>query len=333
MPHAIIHVRDAALIWQEEQTQFDESTELPESEVSLVRDSALRGMISYLLGETEKVALLGENHLKAINGLIENGRFELDRAPHHSSAFFRKKTQEDVMVSKVDLSRFSFEEAYPLVQQLRPFLLSITKQDTLGGVYQHFVDSQKNCKITDGSLPDVSFIPESKQKEKILKTISHKNSHFESFFNLVEAINQECRTNPIFSNSLVGLNSLKWSLFKDLGSNRHWLLNDSLVPRSFGAPVNLVMFSFRLLLENLDEVVFERFRGGPGVARFGEGGVVDLELFEGPYLGQFSRDRPNLKISRKFIRQNLLPKLKKLDWEKSLDEKSKVPGKQSKAET
>ena len=327
--------------------------------LSLVRDSSLKGLFSYLIGETKKVTEI-ENSSESLvqklnvtlNKMVKASAYKKVSDPHVTIFFERKDTHKNKSKFKtapsVNLYQHTFKTADPTIQILEKPLKNILQSrcTSLGDIHnifkKHVIKSDEQKKYAqlkddiEKIIHKLEKIPRSQLKIGIntaLDRVRDEKPISTKVINLIKEICSLCPENKDFFEKIKNSNYGKFSIFTDLKNTKHWV-NTSYHSIVRGEPSFIACVDFDIYLseevfkENQNsthfnwEEVMNKIKKGSSIARWGEGGVVFIDYSGLDEMGCPYNKKDKIFIEIDFLRKAGL-KIKKYDWEEEKDKTSK----------
>ena len=330
--------------------------------LSLIRESSVKGLFSYLMGETKKVKDIENSDDPSIqslnnslNQILESVAYRKRSEPYITTFFERRDSGSFVPNPKINLYQHNFKTADPTIKLLKAPLENIIKLplQSLGDIHSYFKNSVinyekqkdkyelliKKANKLDKELDQKISKANQALKKGIkiaLKRISDKKPISWKVIALIEEIYDLYSKNPDFNNETQNSKSGKFSVFTDLSNTKHWVDTKyhSIVR---GKPSFLAKADFDIYLskgafeENNQNSncfdwgkVINKIKVGPKIARWGEGGVV----FVKHHLDEMGRGFEGNEKNQIFIEITALKrlgmKIKKYEWEKAIDKNKKA---------
>ena len=325
--------------------------------LSLVRENSIKGLFSYLIGETKQIKDIEKSTNPSVQKLnstlktiLHSVAYEKISEPHITTFFERKdscnKESQFKTNPKVNLYQHNFKTADSTIKLLEKPLTNIMEKtpNSLGDIhsfFKHYEVNKKNAeeynkiRINKKKL-DLAKIPESKLKTGIktaLQRIEDNKTISSKVIKLIEEICLLCEKDNSFYNKVKNSQYGKFSIFTDLSNTKHW------VDKSYhsivrGTPSYIACVDFNVYLskvafeenKNSDSLSWEelvdKLRAGPNIARWGEGGVVFIK-----YDGLDAMSRGYQKKDQMFVEikalRNAGLKIKKYGWEETADKNKK----------
>ena len=316
--------------------------------LSLVRDSSIKGLFSYLMGETKKLKKIEnspESSIKKLNltlsKMVQASAYKKMSEPHVTIFFERKDvhTKKIIVDPNANLYQHTFETADPTIKLFEKPLKNIFKTESLGEINKGFQKSRitnKNIEYDNLRSSDCKNIPDVGIGQKM-------RSYFEKFkkkgkpiyrktIELISETNSICLKDTEFKKELKNSKYTKFSVFEMPSQTRHWV--DKKYHKVVrGAPAFLACVDFDIYLsrggfaENQSsdhfawDEIMSKIQNGPNIARWGEGGIVLVKY----YLDEMGC--PHDKKDAVFIEMDALRKagikIKKYDWETEKSKKTK----------
>ena len=325
--------------------------------LSLVRDSSIKGLFSYFMGETKKLKDIQKSSDTSVQKLnstldsvLQSVSYKKISEPHITIFFERKdscnKRSQFKTNPKINLYQHNFETADPTIKLLRAPLENIMKNppQSLEDIHYffetHVINNKKNeieynkIKSNKKNL-NLSNIPESKLKQGIKTAIQRIEDNKPISSKIIQLINEICilcEKNKDFYNKIKNSEYGKFSVFTDLSNTKQWVDKEyhSIVR---GAPAFIAQVDFDIYLSqgafeeksknsnslDWDELV-DKIKAGPNIARWGEGGVVLLE-YHLDAMGQGYDTKDQMFVEIKALRHAGM-NIKKYDWEEKIKKKS-----------
>jgi hypothetical protein len=296
MSYLKIEVRGGGLVIRNESWELKMAT-TPNAEfgnvLELVRSSSIKGLWSYLLGNTEKLFSYDENmNVKKmlisdpyIDELASKSILKIRKKPHSTVFFARKdlhsKTSAYSDNPTVNLRLYSFEESDPSVKLFRPALELLCSSNNLFIINKYFIDNGKRLEFKPGEtiLPNIDNIPDSKMGDKIRgyinEDVESKKIYSKAVFDLIEITNQLCAKDIEFKNKFSDSGVSKFSVFTSPTQNKHWV-NKKFSSIVRGEPLTLICLDFDIFVPYPSENIITKLTQGPFIGRWGEGGVASL---------------------------------------------------------
>lgn len=324
--------------------------------LSLVRDSSIKGLFSYLMGETAKLkniedssdSLVKKLNL-SLNKMVEASAIKKTLEPHVTTFFERRKEKDFVSPSSLHLNQYTFETADPTIKLLEKPLNNLLekKPRSLGEIHSFFKKDEisekkeaeryeelknKSIQINDR----LENIPDSKIKNGIktaLQRVKDGMAISTQVIALAEEIINLCSQDKTFYKKIKDSTHGKFSCFTGLAQTKHWVDKQhySIVR---GAPGFIACADFDIYLseevftENTKsnhlkwEEVVNKIKEGPNISRWGEGGIVLVEYYLND-MGCPYENKDNIFLEIKSLRYAGI-KLKKYKWEIEEAEKEKA---------
>ncbi len=274
--------------------------------LKLVRDSALKGLFSYLMGETAKIKTIEQstgplakklNH--SLNSMVQAVAYQKISEPHITAFFERKdiyrKSSNFSADPNVNLYHHSFETADPTIQLLKIPLKNRFQTESLGEINKKFQESKiEKTDINYNSLtpPDTKNIPQTtlglKMKNYFHKFQKAKKPIYQETLKLIATTNAICLQNTNFKINFQTFKKSQFSVFESPNFTKVW------VDKQYwkvvrGTPAFIACVDFDLFLSeqafmesktedsfSWREIVY-KLKNGPSMARWGEGGVVFIQ--------------------------------------------------------
>ena len=363
MPYIKFQVRSGGIyIKQKKEYQpldldlTDHPSEQGQRVLSLIRESSIKGLFSWLMGETAKVKDIENSHdnsVKKINltldSVVKASACKKISEPHITIFFERRDSHRKksgfVSPSKIDLRRYSFEAADPTIKLLEKPLNNIMQipSESLEDIRSFFKDHEVNNKKSEEEYNkirnkkkklDLGKIPESKLKTGIqtaLKRVEDSKPVSSKMIKLIEEISRLCAKDKEFYRDIKQSVYGKFSVFTDLNSTKHWVDakyhsivrgKPGFIARAdFDIYLSKEVFSERRISSSLswDELV-QKIKSGPGMGGWGEGGIVFIKYFLDAF-GCPHDEKDNVFLTINALRQAGV-KLKKYDWEERIEKKN-----------
>ena len=121
----------------------------------LVRDSSIKGLFSYLMGETRKLSDIEKNQDSEVqkinttlNKMVELSAYKKTSEPHITTFFERRDVHAKNIIypSSIPLQRYSFEKAQSTIKDLEKPLKNIMRSNSsffsLGGIHSFFKENE-----------------------------------------------------------------------------------------------------------------------------------------------------------------------------------------------
>lgn len=263
--------------------------------LKLVRESAVEGIISYLMGDTLPVRELSKNdtaRIDAINSVV----IRKVREPFITSLFARRpyarKASDYVKAGKFNLYHAGYESLDP---SLELFVDQIKKILPVGGSVKMLNDILKTEKVIANknsknpeALKEELVIPliptieaaKTKMSEKIVEYLKQvkedRSKYLPTLVRLISQVESDLTTDEEFLKKFKAQKASKFSAFTAPDQERHWVKSE-VSEIAEGAPESVACVDFDIYIKNPSEEAIERFINGPQVASWGEGGVVSVE--------------------------------------------------------
>ena len=315
--------------------------------INLVRDSSIKGLFAYLIGETAKIRTIeqsAEISVKKLNRSLDSMVQAVTYkkiSESHVTTFFERKDTHRVRSNfsddrNINLYQHSFETADSTIKLLQPLLKAMFDTESIGEINKKFQKSKVNKEDSDYNTlksPNSVNIPETKLGKKM-------KNYFEKFYkknkpiyretlNLIGKINSRCLKDSEFKEKFQKFTKSQFSIFESPEFTKVWIDKKYWkIVRGTPAFIACVDFDAYLSEEKFkgscetdcfswNEVV-HRLKKGPNIARWGEGGVVFIQ-----YDGLDEMGRGYDQKDQMFVEINALRKagmkIKKYDWEKTAD--------------
>ena len=253
--------------------------------LSLVRDSSIKGLFSYLMGETGRLSYNTQPNKEynksetiensqdhgvkklntTLNKMVELSAYKKRSEPHVTVFFERKDTHAKgsrfITCPSINLYQHTFKTADPTIKLLEKPLNNIlqSKPQSLGEIHTFFKkhthakgkkeyeELKKQAKKTKNNLKN---IPDSKLKEGIktaLKRIEDEKPISSQVIILVEETCDLCSQDKGFFKKIKDSSYGKFSVFTDLSNTKQWVNTDchSIVR---GAPAYIACVDFDIYL-------------------------------------------------------------------------------------
>lgn len=318
----------------------------------LVRDSSIKGLFSYLMGETKKINAIENSKgpsIKKLNTtldcMVQTSALQKRTEPYITTFFERRDvhTRNFKFVPNIDLFQNNFETANPTIKLLKQPLERLFQTESLGKINKQIKESKitsKDIKYTDLKAPNCNDIPDTKLGKNIKEYFNkmYKNSKpiYQKTIALINEINSCCKKVSGFRESFEQFKeSGLFSVFTTgVSSNtRHWIdKNYHIIVR--GAPTYIACVDFDIYLSekvftesqssnhfNWEEII-QKLRNGPNIARWGEGGIVLIDYNGLDEMGCPYDEKDQMFIEIKALRSSGI-KIKKYDWEIEKEAKEK----------
>ena len=320
--------------------------------LSLIKDSSIKGLFSFLMGETQKIKKI-EDSTKAsiqklnatLNMMVEIAAYQKISNPHITTFFERKDTHRKKSSfsdnPSVNLFSYSFREADSTVKLFEEPLKNIFQTDNLGEINKAIEKSKvKNTDPHYKSLQasNTDNIPDTNLGKKIKKYFfkmkSQEKPLYEKTLEIIAETNNLCLKNIDFKIEFEQAIPEKFSVFEMPQQTKHWVTKEY---HSFvrGTPAFIACVDFDIYLSESSfedkrdsskhwswNEVIEKLRQGPNLARWGEGGVVFIHYDGLDEIGNGYEEKDNMFVEIKDLR-NAGMKIKKYDWEESNESKTK----------
>ena len=350
---------------KKEEVNLDSHPENNKQQVlSLVRDSSLKGLFSYLMGETQKIKKIEASKELSIQKLndtldkiVETVAIEKTSEPYITTFFERKDTHRKKSAfsdnPKINLHNHPFEHADPTIRLLKKPLENILASNFLSLSFSN-IHSLFLKRVIDNKKEETEYkklkenalklrqrvdekIPQSTLKNGIytaLKRIKDKKPISIQVLNLIEKICDLCDQNTNFLDQIKKSRYGKFSVFTDLNNTKQWI-DKKYYSVVRGTPAFIACVNFNIYLsqeafeESLNsdqyftwEDIVKKFKQGPSLARWGEGGVVFVD-----YCGLYEMGCGYETKDQMFVEMDQLKKagikIKKYNWEQSNESKTK----------
>lgn len=325
--------------------------------LELVKDSSIKGLFSYLMGETKRVTEIEkscESSVKklnlTLNKLLQSSYYKKTSEPHVTTFFERRDIHKKNIVydQKVNLKKYNFQTADPTIKLLEKPLKNIMKKEisSLEDIRSLFKENliNKNNE-TDYELlikkskkleKTIKKIPNNKLKEGIktaLNRVDKKKEISSKVIELIEKIVDLYQTDDSFRKDISNSNRGKFSVFTSLGNTKQWV-DKEYHPIVRGAPAYICCLNFDVYISETAfmrnqssdsfswEEVVNKLKAGPNLARWGEGGVVFVDYSGLDEIGCPWNKKDKMFIEISSLRQAGL-KIKKYDWEVKKESKNK----------
>ena len=324
----------------------------------LVKPSSIKGLFSYLMGETKKITAIKNNKessIKKLNAtlecMVQASAYKKIKEPYITTFFERKDVHRSSSnftdSPSVNLNQHTFETADSTIKLLEKPLNNILPSQTksLEEVHSFFKKCEikkqqtKEYKELESNLQKIkdslTQVPVSKLKTGIqtaLKRIKDGKPISSQVIILIEEICNLCSQDTNFSTKIKDSNYGKFSVFTALSQTKQWV-NKDYYPVVRGTPAYIACVDFDIYLseeaftENQSsnhfswEEIIQKLRNGPNIARWGEGGIVLID-----YNGLDERGCPYNEKDQMFIKikalRNAGLKIKKYAWEKEAEKKA-----------
>ncbi|MDE0118850.1 MAG: hypothetical protein OXM55_02440 [Bdellovibrionales bacterium] len=271
----------------------------------LVRDSSIKGLFSFLMGETGSIKNTIENNRNSevqklnatLNKIVEKSAYNKILEPYITTFFERKDihTQNIVFDPNINLYQYNFERADPTIKLFEKPLKNLFKIESLGVINKGFQDSKitnTNSEYERLKPPSCNNIPDygigQKMKSYFNKFKDKQKPIYSKTLELINETNSLCLTDIKFRVELEESNYKKWSVFEMPSQTRHWVnKNYHKIVRGTPAYIACVDFdvylSESIFLENNNSKFFSwteivnKLKAGPNIARWGEGGIVFID--------------------------------------------------------
>ncbi len=330
--------------------------------LSLVRESSLKGLFSYLMGETQKIKKIEDSQKPSIqklnstlDAIVQTVAIKKISEPHITTFFERKDTHykksEFSDHPKVNLHNHPFEHADPTIKLLGKPLVKILQSASLSlslsniySLFQETVITYKKNKEEYEKLKQDALklsqiidekIPQSKLKDGIntaLKRIQDEKSISTQVLKLIEKICHLCDLDTDFLDQIKKSRYGKFSVFTDLNNTKQWIDKQYYsVVRGTPAYIACVDFDIYLSQEAFEENqnssawedMIQKFKQGPNLARWGEGGVVFVDYDGLEEMGRGYETKDPIFVEIYQLRKAGIKEFKKYDWEKDNESKAK----------
>ena len=317
----------------------------------LIRESSIKGLFAYLMGETKKLKAIEisiepsvQNLNSTLQAIVQASSYKKISEPHVTTFFERKDTHNKQSKfkpnPKINLYQHNFETADHTIRLLQTPLNNIIKnsEQSLGdihSVFKNFIvksNTKEYEKIkNDTEKLDLIKIPESALKKGIevaLQRIKDQKPISSMVIKLIEQISFLCATEKKFFEKIKNNKYGKFSVFTDLSNTKHWVNTEyHSIVRGTPAFIACVDFDIFLSQEAFKETqssdsftweeIVQKLKNGPNIARWGEGGVVLLS-YHLDEMGRGYDQKDQLFVAISALRKAGV-KLKKYDWEKTAD--------------
>jgi len=290
----------------------------PEKHIKLFKLNAIEGLISYLLGEVAPINQIKdqdrndimENQLSIFLFDKKMTSKNIQSITERKDAIYNKKDITEV--ENLSLDNFLDHQFSEIIKFLKNELFLVTGKNSFPEVFNAFKKEYLeyyeiiNKKIKN---KDMSFLNSISLTEKDYIKIPKKCSS--KGINLIDKINNkiekfiDCYNKnkapdkitdiPFFPLNIAlikeikksinkktldftKLNSSKWSCFDNsIGKNKHWI-EASYIPHVTISTGFILKYNFNIYIKNLTESQINRFKNGPRIARWAEGGIAILNL-------------------------------------------------------
>ena len=240
---------------------------------------------------------------------------------HNIKAPKYNKLKEDFMGKLRENKNLENLEKDELIKQLKKVIdikqankkkFDELKPDIQTSLKEYFYNKIKNYKVIQGLI------------RALKKIIDEKPISFK----VITLIEEICKLNDIdsnFSKKIQGLNNFQFSSFTNLDQTKAWV-NKEYYPVVRGTPSYIACVDFDVYLSESNflknnnseffswEEIVNKFKAGPNIARWGEGGVVFID-----YSGLEEFGCPHDTKDQMFVEISALKKaglkIKKYDWE------------------
>ena len=323
--------------------------------LSLVRESSIKGLFSYLIGETGKINKIENSKEPAtqklnliLNKIVQSSVCKKASEPYVTTFFERRDIHTSSRIKyepNLPLDQHNFIRANSTIKLLKEPLEKLFQTKSLGKINKQIKESKitiNDKEYLDLEAPNCSDIPDTKLgksiKEYFNKMSKDSKPIYQKTIDLINEINFYCKTNFKFKESFKQFEeSGLFSVFTTgVSSNtRHWIdKNYHVIVR--GKPAYIACVDFDVYLSksafeesegshyfNWDKII-QKLQNGPNIARWGEGGIVLID-----YKGLDEMSCPHGQSDKIFIEIKALRraglKIKKYDWEKEAKGKDKKP--------
>ena len=316
--------------------------------LSLVRDSSIKGIFSYLMGETKKIKEIANNTELSIKNLnlsldkmVQASAYKKISEPHITTFYERKDvhTKQIVFDSKINLGQHTFKTADPTIKLFKKPLKNIFKTESLGEINKGLQNSKiinTNPEYSNLKPPDCKNIPSMGigQKMRIYFEKCKKKDKpiYGKTIELISETNSICLKDIKFKKNLENSKHKKFSVFEMPSQTRHWV-DEKYHKIVRGAPAFLACADFDIYLsdgvftENQSsnhvtwEEIIDKIKKGPNIARWGEGGIVFVDYSGLDEIGCPQEGKDTIFVEMNALRKAEV-KIKKYDWEEKEEGKN-----------
>ena len=326
--------------------------------LGIVRESSIKGLFSYLMGETKKLKVIEESSdssVKKLNSTLDmmvkvsayKRMTELYITTFFELRGYPKVKSKIKSPPKIHLSQHTFETANATIKLLKKPLKNIFETECLGEINKKIEDSkvkEKDSTYNDLHPPNCENIPESKlgtkMKNYFIERTKESKPIYQKTIEIIDGVNSLCAEDLNFKRKLEKSNYERFSTFTDPQHTKSWV-DEKYYPVVRGAPAFIACTDFDIYLSegafegthNSDhfnwEEIIQKIQNGPNIARWGEGGIVrvtyHLDEMGCPY-EQKDHTMNQLFAEIKDLRKSGI-KIVLYDWEKT-DEKEKSKNKE-----
>ena len=306
----------------------------------LIRESSVKGLFSWLIGETVKIEQIENNEKSSVKKLnitldvmVQSSAYKIVSEPHVTVFFERKKSAP--YDPNVDLKQHTFKTADSTVKLLENPLKRLFQTESIEKINKKFQESRIKKDDSDYNTlkpPECESIPETnlgkKMKKYFQKFHEEKKPIHKETLNLIDKTNTICLKDPQFKEKFQNFTKSQFSVFENPSFTKPWI-DKKYWKIVRGGPANIACIDFDIYLsetvfmENQNSDCFSwndivnKMKNGSNIARWGEGGVVfvdyHLDTMGCPY---DTKDPVFLEISA--LRKAGM-KIKKYNWEQEIE--------------